>query len=135
MSFTTGGMAACCDCGDSFYRAGDEGWKIRCVPCFIKRKNKESQSQPANDFWQRRAQTLEQQVQALECSLYQERRTIEVLIQKQNSQPALSSLDKELAEHLRALLQCCHPDKHGGSESANKTTQWLLDVKRRLPCA
>lgn len=30
---------------------------------------------------------------------------------------------------LRRLLQCCHPDKHQGSESAHIATRWLLALK------
>ncbi len=32
---------------------------------------------------------------------------------------------------LRRLLQLCHPDKHAGSESAVKATQWLLELREK----
>ncbi len=38
----------------------------------------------------------------------------------------------ELREHLRALLQLVHPDRHNGSQAATVETQWLLDVRARL---
>jgi hypothetical protein len=38
----------------------------------------------------------------------------------------------ELGEHLRALLQLCHPDKHGGSALSNEVTAWLLRVREEL---
>jgi len=44
----------------------------------------------------------------------------------------VSGVDAELAEHLRGLLQLCHPDKHAGSELAQTTTQWLLKVRKEL---
>ena len=49
------------------------------------------------------------------------------------SKSASSGLDREFAEHWRLLVQLIHPDKHGGSEAANRATQWLLSVKGRLP--
>ncbi len=30
---------------------------------------------------------------------------------------------------LRRLLQCCHPDKHGGSEAATIATRYLLELR------
>jgi len=32
---------------------------------------------------------------------------------------------------LRRLIQLCHPDRHGGSECAHKTTQWLLSIREQ----
>lgn len=126
MSFATGGMVHCCDCGDSFHRAADEAWKVRCVPCFVKRKNKQPDSNP----WKVKAETLESVVDALESE-------VELLKGQlwNRARPEPTSLDRELKDHLRALLQYCHPDKHNGSQGATQVTEWLNDVKRRLPCA
>lgn len=33
------------------------------------------------------------------------------------------------ADMHRRLIQLCHPDKHGGSSSANEVTRWLLEVR------
>lgn len=33
-------------------------------------------------------------------------------------------------EELKVLIGLCHPDKHGGKESANKITQKLLSMRR-----
>lgn len=48
---------------------------------------------------------------------------------KQAPQPGGSA--QELVEHLPRLLQLCHPDRHGGSETANKVTQFLLALRKR----
>jgi hypothetical protein len=36
-------------------------------------------------------------------------------------------------ERIRALLQLCHPDRHGGSALATSTTMWLLVLRRHVP--
>jgi len=38
----------------------------------------------------------------------------------------------ELADNLRPLLSLCHPDRHGGSMLATRTTQWLLSIRKRV---
>ncbi len=38
----------------------------------------------------------------------------------------------EVRERMRALLMLCHPDKHGGSALANRTTAWLLSLRERI---
>lgn len=35
-------------------------------------------------------------------------------------------------EQLTTLIQLCHPDKHGGRESANRMTQLLNDMRSKL---
>lgn len=45
---------------------------------------------------------------------------------------APSRIESELGEHLRALTQLCHPDRHGGSPLATSITAWLLRVRREL---
>lgn len=32
-------------------------------------------------------------------------------------------------ERVKELIRLCHPDLHGGSELATKTTQWLLNMR------
>lgn len=130
------GMAYCCDCGATFYREPSETWKIRCVACFVKRKNQQGQpqqNQPTDSYWSDRAAAAESKVAALEKQLAQQQSTIRILLNKP-SQPA-SSFDKELAANWRALVQLVHPDKHAGSPGATRLTQWLNDIKPRLPCA
>ena len=33
------------------------------------------------------------------------------------------------SDRLRALIQHCHPDKHGGSPAAGEITGWLLKMR------
>ena len=73
------------------------------------------------------AATLQRQVVTLESR-------VRDLIGQSLRQPPPSRLDKELAENWRALVQLAHPDKHGGSPGATRLTQWLNDIKPRLPC-
>lgn len=35
-------------------------------------------------------------------------------------------------ERLRQLLQLCHPDKHGNSQTSQDVTCWLLEVRKKL---
>lgn len=90
----------------------------------------EQQPQPAGNFWQRRAEKLEADNAALATEISDLKGQ---LWKRMHPQP--SGLDREFKEHLRALPQYCHPDKHNGSQGATQVTQWLNDVKRRLPCA
>lgn len=46
--------------------------------------------------------------------------------------PEQTGAQAEFPEHLRELMQLCHPDKHGGSPLANDVTAWLLRVRREL---
>jgi hypothetical protein len=46
------------------------------------------------------------------------------------TKPHNPSFDIE-PEMIRRLLQLCHPDKHNGSESSIKATQWLLSKRNR----
>ena len=132
-------LVRCCDCGTMFVREASETWKTRCVPCY--KKSKRAESLPADSYWPDRAAaaesmaaTLKREVSALQCQLYSERQTVEALIQKQNGKQG-GSLDRELAEHWRSLVQLVHPDKHGGSPGATRLTAWLNGIKGRLPCA
>lgn len=130
----------CCkDCGNTFERADNESWRVRCTPCY--KVFKRAESVAVDSYWPDRAAaaesmaaTLKREVSALQCQLYSERQTVEALIQKQNGRQG-GSLDRELAEHWRSLVQLVHPDKHGGSPGATRLTQWLNEIKGRLPCA
>lgn len=124
--------ARCCDCGKSFLREIDEDWKTRCIPCF--KKSKRAEQQEEDRYWPDRAAAAESLASTLQHQLAAQAQTIRQLAALQAARPA-SSLDRELSEHWRALVQLVHPDKHGGSQGATRLTQWLNDVKRRLPCA
>ena len=122
--------ATCCDCGFHFDRAADESWKTRCIPCF--KKFKRAESVEADNYWPDRAAAAESLAATLQRELAQQRRTIQILMQQQ--QRPVNSFDRELAENWRALVQLVHPDKHNGSQGATRLTQWLNDIKPRLPC-
>ena len=122
--------AHCRDCGAIFLRDIDEDWKIRCVRCF--KKSKRAESEAADRYWPDRAAAAESLAAALQNEMEQQRRTIQALMQQQRP---VDSFGKELAEHWRALVQLVHPDKHNGSPGALRITQWLNEIKGRLPCA
>ena len=121
--------AHCQDCGKTFLRETDEDWKTRCVPCF--KKSKRAESAAADSYWPDRAAAAESLAATLRRELEQQRHTIQVLMQQQRP---VDSFGKELAENWRALVQLVHPDKHNGSQGATRLTQWLNDIKPRLPC-
>ncbi len=132
-------QAHCCECGKRFLREADEEWRVRCIPCY--KKFKRADSLPADNYWPNRAAAAESRAVAAESlaatlkrQLEQQARIIQVLQASRNAKPT-SSFDRELSEHWRALIQCCHPDKHNGSQGATRLTQWLNDLKGRLPCA
>jgi hypothetical protein len=125
---------ACCkDCGLHFERAADEAWKVRCVSCF--KKSKRAESAAVDSYWPDRAAAAESMAATLQRKVADLESTVRDLVGQSLRQPPPSRLDRELAEHWRALVQLVHPDKHGGSQCATKMTQWLNSVKGRLPCA
>ena len=46
--------------------------------------------------------------------------------------PARDPIRDEIADHMRALLMLCHPDRHANSPTSTKVTQWLLNVRERI---
>ncbi len=46
-------------------------------------------------------------------------------------QPDATDIRSELNQNMRALLQLVHPDRHDGSEVANRVTAWLLSLRDR----
>ena len=123
--------AHCQDCGKTFLRETDEDWKTRCVPCF--KKSKRAESAAADSYWPARAAAAESLAAQLQTQLEQQAATIRILSNRPAA-AAPSRLDRELAENWRALVQLVHPDKHNGSQGATRLTQWLNDIKPRLPC-
>ena len=135
-------LVRCKDCGCHFERAADEAWKVRCVPCY--KKAKRAESTPVvieSSYWidraaalQSQVATLQSQILQLQNQLAQQQFTIRILSNRPAA-AAPSRLDRELAENWRALIQLAHPDKHNGSQGATRMTQWLNEIKGRLPCA
>ena len=124
--------AHCRDCGKTFLREAGEDWKTRCVPCF--KKSKRAESAAADSYWPDRAAAAESLAATLQLQVEQQAETIRHLVGQRMRQPTAGGLDRELAENWRSLLQLVHPDKHNGSQGATRLTQWLNDIKQRLPC-
>lgn len=123
----------CQDCGKSFLREVDEDWKTRCIPCF--KKSKRAEPAAIDSYWIDRATAAESLAATLQSKVAHLEITVSNLIGQSLRQPPPSRIDRELAEHWRSLVQLVHPDKHGGSPGATRLTQWLNEIKGRLPCA
>lgn len=102
--------ATCCDCGSSFYREPDEHWKRRCYTCW-----KASKAQP---------ECTDENMHFYRIGYEAGRRAVEAF-----AAPEPPPIDKT---RLRELIQLAHPDKHGNSELAQRVTQWLLDLRKRV---
>ena len=126
-------LVRCKDCGRHFEQAVDEAWKVHCIPCF--KKSKRAEPAAIDSSWVDRALVAESKVTRLQQDIRGLESTIHDLVGQSLRQPPPSRLDRELAEHWRALVQLVHPDKHGGSPGATRLTQWLNEIKGRLPCA
>ena len=101
--------ATCTDCGTRFYRQADEAWKRRCLSCW--KASKAGEKPEAGEFLRGYRAGYE----AGQASA------------SAGSGPEPTALDKA---RVRQLLQLCHPDKHGGSDLAQRVTQWLNEIKR-----
>ena len=101
--------ANCTDCGALFSRAADEGWKRRCLGCW--KASKAPSRADAGEF----VRGYRAGYEAGQASA------------AARNTPKPEPLDKA---RVRQLLQLCHPDRHGGSDLAQRVTQWLNDVKR-----
>jgi len=128
--------AHCQECGTVFYREDDADWKVRCIPCYRKSKRAEpvAKTVVVDNYWAERAAVAESKAAVLQLKVLHLESQVNNLIGQSLRQPPPSRIDRELAEHWRSLVQLVHPDRHGGSQGATKMTQWLNDVKRRLPC-
>jgi hypothetical protein len=104
--------AECEICGSSFTRGHDEDWKRKCLRCW------------------RATKRTEQRDDADECMRwYRKGYAAGLAAADAQRTPEPAVLD---AEHIRALIRLAHPDLHGGSELATRTTAWLLDLRRRV---
>jgi len=104
----------CTDCGSRFYRQPDETWKRRCLPCWKASKATARPTDLDDEYLQWFQRGFDAGRQFAEADVRREPIPFD-----QN--------------RLRQLLQLCHPDKHGGSDLAQRVTQWLNEVKRRVP--
>ena len=130
----------CCDCHDPFEVEEAKAWATRCLPCWIalqdrQGKKKVESLQAEVDYWRTRAQGGPDNSQTIEAlQRKNDRLEIEVASLKMSLAIAKSATGKSLPndwrDYLPRLIQLCHPDRHGGSEAANKATVWLLALKK-----
>jgi hypothetical protein len=111
----------CIDCGAAFY--GEESWKVRCVPCWRKMKNRKDSTTAVGNVSQELA-NANRKINKLEFK-------IELLIDELIEAEQTSNIETELADRMRALISLVHPDKHGNSQTATDVTVWLLDIKEK----
>lgn len=111
----------CIDCGADFY--GEETWKVRCVPCWRKWKNRKDSTTAVGNA-SRELANANRKINKLEFK-------IELLIGELVEAERTSNIETELADRMRSLLSLVHPDKHNGSRVANDITVWLLDIKEK----
>ncbi len=98
-------MPDCTNCG-AF--AGEEKWRKLCGRCFRLQKQKEYES-------------LEEELAAARADYAELRQAVKKGIGLGPTIPP---------DRLKALIQLCHPDKHGGSKAASDMTQWLLSLRK-----
>ncbi len=99
----TSSYRACKQCGEYFH--ADQDWKHICIGCFKENKRKDREREAyreANKHNQQR----------------QHQRTYQA--------PPAPAIPPDM---LKVLIMLCHPDKHGGKESATRATQWLLSQR------
>lgn len=97
----------CKQCGEVF--DADEDWKRICLPCWRENKAKEQGSK--SSYGSRKKSSG----QKFDKEFYDR-----VFGKPQQPIPA---------DMLKTLIMLCHPDRHGGKESATKATQFLLSLR------
>jgi len=132
----------CCDCKEPFEVEESKAWATRCLPCWIalqdrQGKRKVESLQAEVDYWRTRAQggpdnsatldALRRKVDQLESDNLKLR--LELMTAHAKAAPG-KYLPADWRDYLPRLIQLCHPDRHGGSEAANKATFWLLALKK-----
>ena len=130
----------CCDCLEPFEVEEAKAWATRCLPCWIQQQDRQGKRkfeslQAEVDYWRTRAQGGPDNSQTIEAlQRKNDRLEIEVASLKMSLAIAKSaggkSLPADWKEQLPRLIQLAHPDRHGGSEAANKATVWLLALKK-----
>ena len=130
----------CCDCKEQFEVEPAKAWAARCLPCWIAQQDRQGKRkveslQAEVDYWRTRAQGGPANSEAIESlQRKNDRLEIEVATLQMSLAVAKAATGKALPgdwrDQLPRLIQLCHPDKHSGSEAANKATVWLLGLKR-----
>jgi len=117
-------MHFCIDCGATFWRGDDEPWKVRCLSCW-----KANKATKENARHEDRAANQSKQAN------HTDDRAAREYWRGWNAHRELIESESQLSidkTRIRELLQLAHPDKHDGSELAQKVTAWLLDLKREV---
>ena len=143
------GLRDCDTCDKPF--VADEEWKRVCVLCWKESKGyKPGIGDRAFGDLQKVVIELQVAEQELGKSLHEANLEAEELQTKlKAARRKARQLRKELrekeqqqpepvhsptplsADQIKALLRLCHPDKHGNSELATRTTQWLLSMRKK----
>ena len=116
----------CCDCHQPFLALG--AWQIRCRSCYHAWKIGRATPALAAEIERLRAENA-----ALTAELAQARseaaqwRRLAHAAPRKRPVRAWSSPTPIPADQWRRIVQCCHPDRHGGSASAVEATRWLLE--------
>lgn len=98
----------CAECGASFHRERDQSWKRLCLDCW---RSKQA-SKPSDDL----ARELEQWKTRAHLA--------ELRLSLGTGQCAHGAAQFDRDE-LKALRRLVHPDRHGGSDTANRLTAKL----------
>jgi len=106
----------CPECGNEFFQ--DEPWKKICIECW-KDKKRRAGPHPRETWEQRRIHELESKVQCLEIQL-------ELARQRMLRGP---EVPHEFVMNLKKIISLCHPDRHGGSRTANEITSFLNNIR------
>lgn len=112
--------ATCECCGDTFTRTPGESWKRLCLACWkaspaAKKSAPDRLAQLTAELAETRAERDRLRLRVLALELDGQRAKPEGI------PPAM----------LRRLVRLCHPDRHGGSETAHQATVWLLMQRDR----
>jgi hypothetical protein len=96
----------CKQCGEVF--DADEDWKRVCLPCWRENKAKEQGGKKSSG----------------KGSSYGGKK-----FDKEFYDRVFGKTQAIPADMLKTLIMLCHPDKHGGKESATRATQYLLSLR------
>lgn len=117
--------AKCKDCGFSFPKS--EAWASRCIGCFKKSKGYNRVIADNSFLWaQHEMRRLEQRLKEAQQELAAVRGAGSRPGPAPSPAPSADSLPDDL---LQDIVRLCHPDLHGNSERATKTTQALLTLR------
>lgn len=116
----------CGDCHRRFLALGE--WQIRCRPCYHAWKASREAPASAAEVERLRAENaaLREELAQARSEVARWRRIAPAAPRKRAARtpPCKAPIP---ADQWRRIVQCCHPDRHGGSVSAVEATRWLLE--------